>query len=128
MNKQISYHLLLCAAPQKQSCCNPSEGIKSWNKLKHILHSLNLEDPTRPEGMVLRSKVDCLRVCHSGPILLIWPEGIWYKEVSPERIEKIITEHILKGKPITQWILKETPLTHSAKNSTCNLKKPTINY
>ncbi len=107
---QISHHLLLCASPQKALCCNPENGINSWERLKRILKELNLEDPQRPEGMVLRSKVDCLRVCNEGPILLIWPDGIWYEKVSPDLIEQIIKQHIIGGVPIKQFICKQTPL------------------
>ncbi len=119
MSLKVSHHLLLCATPQKSSCCNPKQGIKSWEKLKSILKELNLEDPKRPDGVVLRSKVDCLRVCKSGPILLVWPDGIWYKNVSPKRLEIIIKDHIIKGSPIKKWVLKKTPLklNNSSKNS-----------
>ena len=109
MNNQISHHLLLCATSKKSLCCKASEGNKSWEKLKNVLKEFNLEDPTRPEGMVLRSKVDCLRICKSGPILLIWPEGIWYHNVYPNRIEPIIDSHIIKNNPIKEWIVQETP-------------------
>ena len=61
-----------------------------WKKLKELIKELNLENHQRPEGIVLRSKVDCLRVCKEGPILLVWPDGIWYREVTPEKIEVII--------------------------------------
>lgn len=84
--------------------------MKSWEKLKFILKKYHLEDPSRPGGIVLRSKVDCLRICKSGPILLIWPEGIWYHKVSSERIEKIVKTHIIERSPIKEWILKTTPL------------------
>ena len=116
MTSQISHHLLLCATPKNPSCCDPIQGLKSWEKLKNILKELNLEDPERPEGIVLRSKVDCLRICKAGPILLIWPEGIWYQDVSPNRIEAIVTQHVLKGNPIKEWVLKETPLIFSTSN------------
>ncbi len=127
MLQQVSHHLLLCATPNKQKCCNSIEGIKSWEKLKFILKTLRLEDPSRSEGIVLRSKVDCLRICHSGPILLIWPEGIWYKQVSPERIESIVRKHIIKGEPIAHWILKETPMNNYTKSSISKFKKPPFN-
>ena len=122
MVQHISHHLLLCAPPKAEGCCQQVEGDRSWNQLKAILKALNLEDPQRPEGIVLRSKVDCLRICHSGPILLIWPEGIWYKKVSPSRIETIVRNHIIKGEPILQWILKETPLIDWTKDSTDKFK------
>ncbi len=40
------------------------------------------------------------------PILLVWPDGIWYKKVSPEKISEIFTSHIINGKLIAKWIKK----------------------
>jgi (2Fe-2S) ferredoxin len=57
----------------------------------------------------LRTKADCLRICREGPILLIWPEGIVYGGVTPERIERILIEHVVGGQPIEAWIVKRWP-------------------
>jgi (2Fe-2S) ferredoxin len=104
---RISRHLLLCATPSKALCCpDPASGAASWETLKRLVRELGLEDPARPEGIVLRSKADCLRICAEGPILLIWPEGVVYGGVSPERIERILREHVLEGHPIEAWILR----------------------
>jgi len=111
MNIRISHHLLLCATPKKELCCPNSEGKATWEKLKELIQKLNLENYQRPEGIVLRSKVDCLRVCKKGPILLVWPDGIWYGQVTPERIEVIIYKHIIEGFIIKDWIIKHTPLS-----------------
>ena len=46
-------------------------------------------------------------------VLLIWPDGIWYGGVSPERMEIILREHVLEGRPCQEWILKQTPLQPS---------------
>lgn len=103
----ISHHLLLCATPSKALCCpDPAVGAASWDALKRLVRELGLEDPARPEGIVLRTKADCLRLCAGGPILLIWPEGIVYGGVSPERVEAIVRKHVIGGQPIEQWILK----------------------
>ena len=106
----ISHHLLLCATPTKAKCCNPVDGGASWDALKRLVRELDLENPARPQGLVLRSKVDCLRVCEQGPVLLIWPDGTWYGGVTPERLEIILREHVLEGRPCRQWMLKQTPL------------------
>lgn len=79
----ISHHLLLCATPTKAKCCDPAIGADSWEALKQGVRDLNLEAPGRPGGIVLRTKADCLRVCDQGPVLLVWPEGIWYGGVTP---------------------------------------------
>ena len=103
----ISHHLLLCATPSKALCCpDPAVGAASWNALKRLVRELGLEDPQRPEGIVLRTKADCLRICAAGPILLIWPEGTVYAGVTPERIEPILRQHVIDGAPIEAWILK----------------------
>ena len=115
MSFRVSHHLLLCATPSKAACCDPAIGAASWARLKKVVKAFDLENPNRPEGVVLRSKVDCLRICQDGPILLIWPDGIWYGGVTPTRIESIVEEHILQGHPKNDWIIRRTP--QSLKNA-----------
>jgi (2Fe-2S) ferredoxin len=105
----IAHHLLLCATPTKALCGDPAVGAASWERLKTLIRSLGLEDPDRPAGVVLRTKADCLRVCQDGPVLLVWPEGILYGGVTPERIERIVQEHVIGGRPVQEWILRRTP-------------------
>ena len=107
---RVSHHLLLCATPTKAKCCDPNEGLATWNELKRLIRELGLEKQDRPEGLVLRSKVDCLRVCEKGPILLVWPDGIWYADVTIDKIECIIDQHIIQQKPVQESIYKTTPL------------------
>jgi (2Fe-2S) ferredoxin len=108
--QQISHHLLLCATPTKALCCpDPAVGSTSWDTLKRLVRELGLEQPDRPEGIVLRTKADCLRICAEGPILLIWPEGSVYTGVTPERIERILREHVIGGTPIEAWIFRRMP-------------------
>ena len=107
----VSHHLLLCATPSKALCCpDPELGAASWAQLKQLVRELGLEDPSRPGGIVLRSKADCLRICEQGPVLLIWPDGIVYGGVIPERIEPILRQHVIAGQPITAWILRRYQL------------------
>ena len=103
---RVSHHLLLCATPSKALCCpDPTVGAASWNRLKLLVRELGLEDPARPEGLVLRTKADCLRICAEGPILLIWPDGVIYGGVTPERIEEILRQHVIGGVPVERWII-----------------------
>jgi (2Fe-2S) ferredoxin len=109
---RVSHHLLLCATPSKALCCpDPAIGAASWDRLKRLVRDLGLEDPARPEGIVLRSKADCLRICSEGPVLLIWPEGSVYGGVTPERMERILREHVLAGQPVQEWLVRRYALT-----------------
>jgi (2Fe-2S) ferredoxin len=109
---RVSHHFLLCATPSKALCCpDPEVGAASWAALKRLVRELGLEDPQRPEGIVLRTKADCLRICAQGPVLLVWPEGIVYGGVTPERIEAILRQHVLSGQPRLDWQVQHYTLT-----------------
>ncbi|MBM5797081.1 MAG: (2Fe-2S) ferredoxin domain-containing protein [Cyanobacteria bacterium M_surface_7_m2_040] len=108
---QVSHHLLLCATPTKALCCpDQALGAASWETLKRLVRELGLEDPTRPGGVVLRNKADCLRICTDGPVLLIWPEGIVYGGVTADRVERIVREHVIGGRAIEAWIVRRYSL------------------
>jgi (2Fe-2S) ferredoxin len=113
----VSHHLLLCATPAKALCSqDPELGVASWAELKRLVRLLQLDEPSRPGGIVLRSKADCLRICEQGPVLLIWPDGIVYGGVIPERVEPILRRHVIGGQPITAWILRHYQLTKNAQS------------
>ena len=108
----VNKHLLLCATPTKPKCTKVEEGQKTWECLKDSIKEL--EDLKKiSKNIILRSKVDCLRICKNGPILLIWPDGTWYEKVTPEKIITIIDSHIINGIPIEKWIFKRTPFENN---------------
>lgn len=55
------------------------------------------------EGGVYRSKVDCLRICNKGPIMVSYPDGTWYHSCTPEVIEKILQDHVIRGSPVQEF-------------------------
>ena len=113
----VSHHLLLCATPSKPLCCPaPAVGAASWEALKRLVRELDLENPARPEGIVLRSKADCLRICAEGPVLLVWPDGVVYGGVTAERVEHVLREHVLGGSVIEQWVVKRYRLGRSGRS------------
>jgi len=59
---------------------------------------------------VMRTKAACFRICTGGPWMVIYPEGIWYGGVTPARFERILQEHILRGRPVREWVVAQNAL------------------
>lgn len=106
---QIQRHIFICADQTLSQCCSKETSLESWNYLKKRLKQLKLEQTTdtRP-NCIFRTKANCLRVCCQGPILVVYPDGVWYRQASPEVIERIIQEHLINNQIVQEYAF----LTH----------------
>src|SRR4029434_6520877 len=99
-------HLFFCRGPD---CCRRREGEMLWEFVKRRIKETGVP--------VMRTKAECFRICAGGPWLVVYPDGIWYGEMTPNRFERILTQHVIGGKPVCEWI--------AARN---NCASPDVSY
>ena len=75
---KIVRHLFVCGGPD---CCSREEGDETWDYVKRRMKELTSPGPT---GRRTARGCKCLRICTGGPIAVVYPEGTWYRDVTPE--------------------------------------------
>ena len=112
-------HIFICGnqrpsgAPRR--CCDP-EGRAELQKLfKEKLAERGLKRKVRA------NQSGCLDQCEHGPNLVVYPDAVWYGQVTLGDVDEIIESHIVCGKPVERLVLPESCL-----NAPCEHRPPKV--
>lgn len=99
MNKPEK-HIFVCTSSrptgQQKGMCHTKEGVNIMMKFLEEIEDRDLG------GAVFVSNTGCLGICEKGPIVVVYPENIWYGQVTADDVEEIMESHIEGGSPVTR--------------------------
>lgn len=97
-NTQYRKQVLICGG----TGCTSSGSKKVIKATKKELEKQGVDD-------VLVVRTGCFGLCSLGPIMIVYPEGAFYSQVTPEEIPEIVSGHLAKGgKPLNKYLYAET--------------------
>jgi (2Fe-2S) ferredoxin len=95
-------HLLVCVGPR----CTQGESQQLFDSLGEKFKASGLDQGAL---RVKRTRVHCFAACRGGPVLCVQPDGVWYYNVTPQNMDRIIEQHLLGGRPVEDLIFHRGP-------------------
>ncbi|MDQ7091393.1 MAG: (2Fe-2S) ferredoxin domain-containing protein [Methylococcales bacterium] len=98
--KMMDYHrhILVCIGDR----CTPNgEGQAIYDQLKNKFEAAGIHQGAL---RVKKTRATCFGTCKFGPLLCVQPDGVWYYNVTIDKLDRIINEHLLNNKPVLEWV------------------------
>lgn len=92
----FKHHVFFCCnqRPDGEGCCNNLGATEAQTYAKERIGELKLKG----KGNIRINKAGCMDRCDDGPVIVVYPEEVWYSYVDKEDIEEIIQEHLIHGR------------------------------
>ncbi len=93
----IRTNVLCCAG----TGCTASQSGKIYDNFIEQIQKFGLQDEVKVV------KTGCFGLCQKGPIVAIYPDKVFYSHVKPEDVERIVSEHLYKGRVVKDLELSD---------------------
>jgi len=99
------HHVFFCVNQREDGtkCCQKFDATAMRGYAKDKIKQLNLAGP----GGVRINTAGCLDRCSEGPVIVVYPEAVWYTYIDQEDIDEIIHEHLENGRVVERLQLPE---------------------
>lgn len=100
----FKHHVFFCTNLRDDGaqCCGASGGQKMRDYLKQKVKKSNLKGP----GKCRINTAGCMDRCDEGPVLVVYPEAVWYTYVDESDIDEIFDVHLKQGHIVERLRLK----------------------
>ena len=99
-------HVLICGG----TGCASSKSALIKERFEEKIKELNLENEIQVVG------TGCFGLCAVGPIVIVYPEGSFYSEMSVDKVDEIVEEHLLKGRIVKKYLFEESARDEKLKS------------
>ena len=92
----FKHHVFFCCNQRApgETCCASRGAIELQTYAKDRIAALGLKG----KGKVRINKAGCLDRCDEGPVLVVYPDNVWYTFVDKSDVDEIISEHLQHGR------------------------------
>ena len=92
------YHVFFCinAREDGSQCCAQCNAQGHRDYLKGKTKELGIAGP----GGVRVNTAGCMDRCAEGPVVVVYPEGVWYTYVDRSDLDEILQEHLVGGRVV----------------------------
>jgi len=103
MTHYYKHHVFFCLNQREngESCCMDKSAEAAFDHMKAQVKKLGLNG----KGKIRINRAGCFDRCGEGPLLLIYPEAIWYTFIDIEDINEIIESHLINGKVVERLVV-----------------------
>ena len=93
-------HVFFCCNQRQPGavCCNNHSARQMRDYAKDKIKALGLSG----HGKIRVNIAGCLDRCNEGPVMVVYPEAVWYNYVDREDIDEIIREHLQRGRIVAR--------------------------
>jgi len=97
------YHVFFCTNQREEgkACCQDFDAISMRDYLKKKTKEAGLAGP----GGVRINTAGCLDRCELGPVMVVYPEAVWYTYVDKDDLNEILESHLKNGQVVKRLLL-----------------------
>jgi (2Fe-2S) ferredoxin len=98
-----SHHVFVCTNQREdgEPCCGQFDARGARTHLKQRIKGLGIKGP----GQARINSAGCLGRCEMGPVIVVYPEGVWYTYVDRADLDEIVDEHLVNGRPVERLMI-----------------------
>lgn len=97
---QYRQHVFVCSIGKS---CAKAGGDEVFSAMKRAARHAGLD------GVVRINRAGCMNQCGHGPMVVVYPDDVWYCDVDEKMGEQIVRRHLVQGRPVTRALYHAPP-------------------